>query len=55
VNRRIKLALGGVGIAAVALAVFFMLINPMRVEISTLRVQRTRRPPRSPKLNRHCD
>jgi Tfp pilus assembly protein PilO len=39
VNRRVRLALGVVSIVVVALGVFFLLINPIRSEISQLRVQ----------------
>jgi type IV pilus assembly protein PilO len=39
VNRRMKLGLVGAGIVVVALVVFFLLINPIRGEISELRLQ----------------
>jgi Tfp pilus assembly protein PilO len=37
VNRRVRLALGGILIVALALVVFFMLINPIRGDIAVLR------------------
>jgi type IV pilus assembly protein PilO len=39
VSRRIKLALMGVGILAIGLAVFFLVLNPMRGDISELQAQ----------------
>ena len=38
-NQRMRLILGGVGIVAVALVAFFLLINPIRGDIADLRVQ----------------